>query len=567
MSTELNGVMFQGFHWFLKEDSFPSSKGRKLWQFLGEEATHYRDIGIDAVWIPPAYKAAFNRTNSVGYDVYDHFDLGEFPIKGDPDPNPETKYGSKQELLEAVQALHGDGENKRIQVYADIVLNHKMGGAQDSYWQAVRVEQDNRNVERWWDGFESGLIEIEAYTKYEYPDRNEQYSSFKWYSRHFDSVDWAAKIRQNDIEFNDPPNKYIYRYLFNEEPYNPQLKRFAAWVSLEKGNYDYLTGCDLDYGRYDVREEMKYWGAWLAQELDLDGVRLDAVKHINADFLREWLGHVRWSTGKNLFAVSEYIAGDTVPLHAYITRVTAEGEYPQQTCAFDFPLRFKFGNASRQGEAYDLRDLNSGTLMAEQPALAATFVENHDYEYGRAYESHVEEWFKPLAYAYILLRQNGYPCVFFPDYYGSVNWNEPERRWHRAQKSEGGYLDLLLKLRKQFALGEERYYENKNVVGWVRMGFVPGAKGAMAVVINNAYNRIEAISMNTGRSNKRFYHLATIKTTEDGFLVVRGGGANRYEVYGDKAEGLWTDENGWADFLADGGTTAIWIEEGVGLSD
>lgn len=93
----------------------------------------------------------------------------------------------------------------------------------------------------------------------------------------------------------------------------------------------------------------------------------------------------------------------------------------------------------------------------------------------------------------------------------------------------------------------------------------------MAAVINNAYNRVEAISMNTGRSNKRFYHLATIKTTEDGFLMVCGrqrrGGANRYELYSDKAEGLWTDENGWADFLADGGTAAIWIKEGVGLSD
>jgi alpha-amylase len=35
--------------------------------------------------------------------------------------------------------------------------------------------------------------------------------------------------------------------------------------------------------------------------------------------------------------------------------------------------------------------------------------------------------------------------------------------------------------------------------------------------------------------------------------------------YDDKAEGLWTDQSGCADFLADGGTVAIWIEDGVGL--
>ncbi len=331
---------------------------------------------------------------------------------------------------------------------------------------------------------------------------------------------------------------------------------------MEKGNYDYLTGCDFDYGRFDVREEMKYWGEWLVKELNLDGIRLDAVKHVNADFIQEWLGHVRWKAGKNLFAVAEYIAGDTGPLHNYITRVSAYGAYPQQVSLFDFPLRFKFGNAARQGEAYDLRDLNSGTLMAEQPALAVTFVENHDYEEGRAYESHVEEWFKPLAYAFILLRKNGYPCLFFPDYYGSLNWDEPERRWHHAQKSGKEYLDLLLKLRKQFALGEERFYADKNVAGWIRMGFVPGAKGAMAVVINISYGSVKPVRMNTGRFNKRFYHLATIKLTKDGFLVVR----NRYDLYGDKAEGLWTDSNGWGNFLADGGSAAIWIEDGVGLS-
>jgi alpha-amylase len=89
--------------------------------------------------------------------------------------------------------------------------------------------------------------------------------------------------------------------------------------------------------------------------------------------------------------------------------------------------------------------------MAEQPAKAVTFVENHDYQFGREFNSHVREWFKPLAYAFILLRDRGYPCVFFADYYGSH-----EKFEHQGQPSGREYLDLLLKLRKQFALGEER---------------------------------------------------------------------------------------------------------------
>jgi alpha-amylase len=560
MSANINGVMLQGFHWFLRSD-FPESHNRSLWQFLRDEANHFRTIGIDAIWIPPAYKAAFNSSNSVGYDVYDHFDLGEFFRDGEI--TPRTKYGTKSELIEAVRSLHGNGSQKRIQVYADVVLNHKMGGQEDDYWQAIRVEKDNRSSERWGDGFERGVIEIKAYTKFDHPERGGNYSSFQWQAKHFDSVDATAEIRQNGNVFHDPQDKYIYRFLHNELGYIPADKKFESWVSLEKGNYDYLTGCDFDYGRYDVREEMKYWGTWFAKELDLDGVRLDAVKHISADYMREWLGHVRWQTGRNLFAVGEYIAGSTEPLHAYITRVTAEGKYPQPITLFDFPLYFKFKDASRMGEGFDLRTLNQETLMAEQPALAVTYVENHDYEYGRGFNSHVEEWFKPLAYAFILLRERGYPCIFFPDYYGSLDWVENGNLWHRAQQPGKEYLDLLLKLRKQFALGEERYYADRNAAGWVRMGFVPGAKGAMAVVINTAYGAVKAIRMNTGRFNKRFYHLATLKLTNQGFVVVR----QRYDLYGDKAEGLWTDSNGWADFLADGGTASIWIEDGVGLDD
>jgi alpha-amylase len=83
----------------------------------------------------------------------------------------------------------------------------------------------------------------------------------------------------------------------------------------------------------------------------------------------------------------------------------------------------------------------------------------------------------------------------------------------------------------------------------------------MAVVINSAYGVVKPIRIETSRPGRRFYHLATMKLTGDGFVVARG----RYDVYGDKAEGLWTDSGGRADFPADGGSASIWIEDGAGL--
>ena len=65
-----NGTILQFFHWYYPTDG-------SLWKKLKTEAKHLAEIGITAVWLPPASKGT-NGTNSVGYDIYDLYDLGEF---------------------------------------------------------------------------------------------------------------------------------------------------------------------------------------------------------------------------------------------------------------------------------------------------------------------------------------------------------------------------------------------------------------------------------------------------------------------------------------------------------
>jgi alpha-amylase len=557
----VNGVIIQAFHWFMPDPPHPDMSH---WQFIAREADYWRRLGITAVWFPPPSKG-WGGGYDVGYAVYDHFDLGEFFDKG----TTATRYGTRAELEAAIQALHGFTPDlvpipgaTYVQAYADAVLNHKSGGDNDSsYWTAIRVEPDNRNHERRGTGYESGPVEIQSYTRFAHAARGDAHSSFQWHARHFDSVDTAALIRQGGSTFNDAPDengnsRYIYRFTCNEQNYHPPVKPgFDQWVSLEKGNYDYLTGADLDYARCDVREEMKHWGRWLLATAGFDGFRLDAAKHIDACYLREWIGDVRASTSRKLFCFAEWLADDVSQLHGFLSRIATTHPSPQHMSLLDFPLRFKFRNASYAGPAYDLADWTRRTLMAEQPANAVTFVECHDYEYGRGYESHVQEWLKPLAYAFILLRPQGYPIIFYPDLYGSASKDA-----HAGQPSGMAYLELLLRLRRQFALGEERFYGGGQQIGWVRMGGVPGARGAMAVVLSNALGGVRSVRMDTGRANRRFYHLATIKLG-DGFVVVR----NRYDLFGDKAEGLFTDAAGHGDFVTEGGAVTIWLEDGVGL--
>lgn len=101
--------------------------------------------------------------------------------------------------------------------------------------------------------------------------------------------------------------------------------------------------------------------------------------------------------------------------------------------------------ASKQGRDYDLSKILDGTLVQNHPTLAVTFVDNHDSQWGSSLESAVEDWFKPSAYALILLMKEGYPCIFYGDYYG-VSGNPP---MHRA------IIDNLLEIRKTMLSGNK----------------------------------------------------------------------------------------------------------------
>ena len=48
----------------------------------------------------------------------------------------------------------------------------------------------------------------------------------------------------------------------------------------------------------EVVTELKNW-KWYTSTLNLDGYRLDAVKHIKFDFFKDWLNYQRSASGKN----------------------------------------------------------------------------------------------------------------------------------------------------------------------------------------------------------------------------------------------------------------------------
>lgn len=407
-----NGVIMQYFHWYIPHDIH-------LWTQLKNDATHLKNIGISAIWMPPAYKGAGGQ-NDTGYGVYDLYDLGEFDQKG----TTETKYGSKDEYLSCIQSLH----EHQLQIYADIVLNHRIGA--DEFETVTAKEVNRLNTQQ----IISGDEQIRVATRFTFPNRHQKYSDFTWNWTHFDGIDYDENTHKNSI------------FLFNS-------KSWDDGVDNENGNYDYLMGADLDFNNPEVISEIYHWAKWYISLTHIDGFRLDAVKHIRAEFYRNFLHDMRHSFQQEFFTVGEYWHGDVRHLLHYLDEVN------NSMSLFDVPLHYHFYQAS-QNENYDMRTIFNDTLTKIKPMNSVTFVDNHDTEPTQSLGSFVADWFKPLAYTLILLRNEGYPCVFYGDYYGIAYENI-------SAKKE--LLDKLLYLRKNYCYDyQDDYFDDPHIIGWIK---------------------------------------------------------------------------------------------------
>ena len=417
------------------------------------------------------------------------YDLGEFDQKG----SVPTKYGTKEEYINAIEVLKA----KNIKVIADIVLNHKMGADETEEVLAIQENMDNRNESM------SEARPIKAWTKYNFLGRGNTYSDFKWNWTHFHGVDWD----------DNTGTASIYKFYG---------KHWDENVDKEKGNFDYLMGADIDLNNYDVVSELINWGKWYLAVTQVDGLRLDAVKHIRSEFFPEWLKDVEDSVDKDLFVVGEY----------WSTNIETISNYLEQSkgCMnlFDVPLHYNFLKAATSNGEFDMRTIFDGTLVQSHPQKAVTFVDNHDTQIGQALESWIPDWFKPIAYSLILLRKEGLPCVFYGDYYGI-----PAKEI--TDKSD--ILDNLLKVRKLYCYGEQNdYFQNEDLIGFARKGDFEHENSGVAVVMTNGLAGSICMNMGTDFTGKEFQ-----------------------DCLGNVQEIVTIDENGNGEFRCQDGSVSVWI--------
>ncbi|MDU2202142.1 MAG: alpha-amylase [Anaerococcus hydrogenalis] len=411
----MSDVMMQAFEW----DS-PADGG--YYKFLKENAKKIKDAGIDALWLPPMCKGGGDQ--DVGYGIYDLWDLGEFDQKG----TVRTKYGTKEELLEAIDELH----KNEIKVYADVVLNHKGNADFEEEFMARMVDQNNRAKDV------SEDMKIKAWTGFDFPGRAGKYSDFVWHYYHFTGVDYDANT----------DTKAIFRILGDG-------KYWDEGVSDEKGNFDYLMNADIDHSHPEVREEIFKWVDWFMEETGVDGFRYDALKHISDEFIYDLSKHIMEKKKDDFYLFGEYWQYDEGQIDGYLD------DTDWKIDLFDVPLHFHMQEASKSNGNYDMRNIFNNTIVENHPLQAVTFVDNHDSQPGQSLDSWVEDWFKEIAYSLILFRKDGYPCIFAGDYYGLKGEikKDPLKEM----------IDKMLDVRKKYSFGDQdEYFDNPQVVGWVR---------------------------------------------------------------------------------------------------
>ncbi len=145
-------------------------------------------------------------------------------------------------------------------------------------------------------------------------------------------------------------------------------------------------------------------------------------------------------------------------------------------------------------------------------------------------ESWIQPWFRPIAYALTLLRVQGYPCVFYGDYYGII---------HDNINPISTTLNIFLNVRKNLCYGiQTDYLDDPNIIGWTLSGDDEHPNSGCAVILSD--NIGGSKQMNVGKN------LANCVL---------------YDITNNLKETVYVDNDGNGIFYTNGGSVSVWVKK------
>lgn len=264
--------------------------------------------------------------------------------------------------------------------------------------------------------------------------------------------------------------------------------------------------------------------------------------------MRDFISDVRSEAGDGFYVVGEYWSQDIESLKEYLDAVDGS------TDLFDVPLHFNFHEASERGADYDMSSLLDNTLVGYDSRKAVTFVDNHDTQSSSSLQSTVADWFKPLAYGLILLMREGYPAVFYGDYY-SESHAASDEELSRAARGEldadvqddkvreasqhRHILDILLAARRDYAYGDQDlYFDHPSTVGLVRHGDAEHPGSGLVFLMSNDADGSKVVSIGAEHAGEEWR-----------------------EITGSIDERVTVGDDGCAEFTVRGRNLAVWVRD------
>jgi alpha-amylase len=477
------------------------------WQGLEQHLDYVSELGVTTLWISPVVK---NVETDAGFDAYHGYWAQDLT-------QPNEHFGDLIALRRLVKSAH----EKNIKVILDIVTNH-MG--QLFYYDINENGQPDENVRG--SGTTSSVVHINEYDP-DFDPRGVQASTSLGESGP------APVIFLYDPATNHmPPMPEVFQ---NPEAFNRKGRTYNFDDPDQLLHGDFPGGLkDVDTTRCDVKDAMvDSYAAWVEQT-DLDGVRIDTVKHVEREFWRYFTQKLRARLAKqgkkNFYMFGEAFDGrdqlvgsftlDDLPAPADLARenecvhdgVPITGA--QLDGVFYFPqyytaIRDVFQDGLDTQRIQDLwaqRPLDYGTRPQEggigvPPTQAlVNFLDNHDVPRFLYSGKPVQSLQNVFTF---LFMEQGIPCVYYGDEQEFTGGNDPANRedfWKSGYDTSGNtflWVQKLIGLRKKFSAIQKG--DQKVVWASTRVGGEPdagilafertggdAAAGAYALVVINS---------------------------------------------------------------------------------
>jgi glycosidase len=331
------------------------------WAGIRQKLDYLKGMGVNCIWISGV------QMNEQGIDKrftpYHAYHPANFY-------RCEPMFGTFTELKSLIDAAHSNG----IYVVIDVVVNH--------------------------------MADLLKYT-----DCNCNYSGYC--ENNCGSLGWWDNNVQFGAPFNNPG-------LFHN---NGNIVNWGSYPEYVKGAF--LGTEDLRTEDPYVQNELRFAFKNLIDATDCDGFRVDAIKHMEYDFIKQWADDMRKHAayrGKNNFILfGEYFSYDDSTQASYCKD---NGFSFNSTLWFPMQQTLKNVFAYEQGTSQLVDRMNAMSLYGEASDKLVAFMDNHDVdrialECGSQWENKLRP---ALTFLYTALPV---PCLFYGTEHG---FNQGERR-------------------------------------------------------------------------------------------------------------------------------------------